>query len=123
MINSFRVNVDTNDTNHTSYLNEGGIEMDVVQGEIKYVLQNFRSTKKKKKIIRGKKKRKLYEEQKKLTDLETYFNSKNHSEWKEETPYLITFHVNYKEDVFGLEEFEIATKLNLALVRVDSGKI
>ena len=70
-----------------------------------------------------KKKRKLYEEQKKLTDLETYFNSKNHSEWKEETPYLITFHVNYKEDVFGLEEFEIATKLNLALVRVDSGKI
>ena len=48
MINSFRVNVDTNDTNHTSYLNEGGIEMDVVQGEIKYVLQNFRSTKKKK---------------------------------------------------------------------------
>ena len=114
MINSFRVNVDTNDTNHTSYLNEGGIEMDVVQGEIKYVLQNFRSTKKK---------RKLYEEQKKLTDLETYFNSKNHSEWKEETPYLITFHVNYKEDVFGLEEFEIATKLNLALVRVDSGKI
>ena len=56
MINSFRVNVDTNDTNHTSYLNEGGIEMDVVQGEIKYVLQNFRSTKKKKKIIRGTKK-------------------------------------------------------------------
>ena len=56
MINSFRVNVDTNDTNHTSHLNEGGIEMDVVQGEIKYVLQNFRSTKKKKKIIRGTKK-------------------------------------------------------------------
>ena len=40
---------------------------------------------------------------------------------REVTPYLITFHVNYKEDVFGLEEFEIATKLNLALVQVDSG--
>ena len=55
MINSFRVNVDTNDTNHTSYLNEGGIEMDVVQGEIKYVLQNFRSTKKKENYTRNKK--------------------------------------------------------------------
>ena len=46
MINSFKVNVDTNDINHTSYLNEGGIEIDVGQGEIKYVLQNVRSTKK-----------------------------------------------------------------------------
>ena len=33
------------------------------------------------------------------------------------------FHVNYKEYVFSLEEFEIATKLNLVLFRVDSGKI
>ena len=111
MINSFKVNVDTNDINHTSYLNEGGIEIDVGQGEIKYVLQNVRSTKKI-----------LDEEQKKLTDLETYLDSKDHSEWKEVTPYLITFHVNYKEDVFGLEEFEIAIKHNLTLVRVDSGK-
>ena len=38
MINSFSVNVDTNDINHTSYLNEAGIEIDVGQGEIKYVL-------------------------------------------------------------------------------------
>ena len=57
MINSFSVNVDTNDINHTSYLNEAGIEIDVGQGEIKYVLQ-------KQKI--------LDEEQKKLTDLEIY---------------------------------------------------
>ena len=112
MINSFKVNVDTNDINHTSYLNEGGIEIDVGQGEIKYVLQNVRSTKKI-----------LDEEQKKLTDLETYLDSKDHSEWKEVTPYMITFHVNYKEDVFSLEEFEIATKLNLELVPVDPGKI
>ena len=34
---------------------------------------------------------------------------------------LITFHVNYKEDVFGLGEFEIK-KINLTLVRVDSSK-
>ena len=33
MINSFRVNVDANDVDHTSYLNEGGIEIDTGQGE------------------------------------------------------------------------------------------
>ena len=33
MINSFRVNVDTNDVDHTSYLNEGGIEIDTGQVE------------------------------------------------------------------------------------------
>ena len=32
-------------------------------------------------------------------------------------------HVNYKEDVFGLEDYEIATKLTLQLVRVSPGKI
>ena len=67
--------------------------------------------------------KKIDEEQKKLTDLETQLDSKDHSEWKVVIPYLITFHVNYKEDVFNVEEFEIATKLNLALVYVDPGKI
>ena len=57
MIHSFSVNVDTNDINHTSYLNEAGIETDVGQGEIKYVLRTQKI---------------LDEEQKKLTDLETY---------------------------------------------------
>ena len=112
MINSFRINVDTKDTNHISCFNEGGIEIDVSQSEIKYVLQNVRSIKKM-----------LDEEQKNLKDLETYLDSKDHSEWKEVISYLITFHVNYKEDVFSLEEFEIVTKLNLELVPLDSGKI
>ena len=58
-----------------------------------------------------------------MTDLETYLDSKDHSKWKEVIPYLITFHVNYKEDVFRAKELEIATKLNLELVCVDSGKI
>ena len=47
MINLFRVNVDTKDINHTLCFNEGGIEIDVSQSEVKYVLQNVRSTKKK----------------------------------------------------------------------------
>ena len=46
MINSFRVNVDTNGISHSSYLSEERIEIDVRQGEIKYVLQNVRNTKK-----------------------------------------------------------------------------
>ena len=64
MINSFRFNVDIN---HTSYLNDEGIEIDIGQGEIKYFLQNVRSTTKI-----------LEEEQKKLTDLETYLDYKDH---------------------------------------------
>ena len=56
MINSFRFNVDTNDINHTSYLNEEGIEIDIGQGEIKYFLQNVRST------------TKILEEEQKKTD-------------------------------------------------------
>ena len=47
----------------------------------------------------------------------------DYSKWKEVIPYLITFHVGYKEDVFYFEEFEIATKLNLELVPVYSGKM
>ena len=60
MINLFRVNVDTTDINHTLCFNEGGIEIHVSQSEVKYVLQNVRSTKKKKM---------LGEEQKKLMAL------------------------------------------------------
>ena len=36
MVNSFRVNVDTNDINHILYLNERGIEIDVGLGETGY---------------------------------------------------------------------------------------
>ena len=73
MINLFRVNVDTKDINHTLCFNEGGIEIDVSQSEVKYVLQNVRSTKKKN--VRGR--------TKKTDGLETYLDSKDYSEWKE----------------------------------------
>ena len=36
MVNSFRVNVDTNDINHILYLNERGIEIYVGLGETGY---------------------------------------------------------------------------------------
>ena len=48
---------------------------------------------------------------------------KNQPWWKETTPYLITFHMNYKEDVFGIDELEIATKHNLALVEEDGSRL
>ena len=72
MINSFRAHADTSNINHTLYLNEGGVEIDVGKGKIKYVLQNVRGTKKI-----------LDKEQRKLTELETYLDFKDHSEWKE----------------------------------------
>ena len=46
MINSFRVNGNTKDINHILCFNKGGIEINVSQSEVKYVLQNVRSTKK-----------------------------------------------------------------------------
>ena len=42
-----------------------------------------------------------------------------YKKWKEATLYLLTFHVNFKEDVFGIKEFNIAKKYNLALIRQD----
>ena len=106
IINSFRVNIDTDDINHTTYNNADGLQVDLGEGEIKYVLQNVENSRPR-----------LKNEEKKLKKIEDFLDSKNHPEWKQTTPYLITFHVNYKEDVFGTDEFEIATKHDLDLVQ------
>ena len=44
MINSFRVNIDTDDINHTTYNNPDGLQVDLGEGEIKYVLQNMENS-------------------------------------------------------------------------------
>ena len=44
MINSFRVNTDTDDINHTTYNNADGLQVDLGEGEIKYVLQNVENS-------------------------------------------------------------------------------
>ena len=43
--------------------------------------------------------------------------------WVEVTPCLITLNVNFKENVFGLEEMDISTKYNLALATKDGSSI
>ena len=109
MINSFRVNIDTDDINHTTYNSADGLQVDLGEGEIKYVLQNVENSR-----------ARLENEEKKLKEIEDFLDSKNHPEFKQATPYLITFHVNYKLDVFCVDEFEIATKHNLDIVQEDA---
>ena len=61
----------------------------------------------------------LENEGKKLKEKEDFLDP----EWKQSTPYLIAFHVNYKEDVFSVDEFEIVTKHNLDLVQEDGSRL
>ena len=42
MINSFRVNIDTSDINHTAYNKDS--EVDLIQGEIKYIKENYEAS-------------------------------------------------------------------------------
>ena len=69
----------------------------------------------------------MYENFKKSEDklevekvIESIVDMTEYKDWKEVTPYLLTFHVNFKEYVFRLKEFNIATKYNLALIRQDN---
>ena len=99
----------TDDINHSTYNNADDLHVDLGEGEIKYVLQNVENSR------AG-----LTNEEKKLKEIEDFLDSKNHPEWKQTTPYLITFHVNYKEDVLSVDKFEIATKHNLDLLQKGS---
>ena len=62
---------------------------------------------------------KLEVEKENLKDIESVLSKVEYKEWKEATLHLLTFHVNFKEDVFGLKEFNIATKYDLALIKQD----
>ena len=51
----------------------------------------------------------LHREIESLKSMEAYLDSVDHTEWKEITRYLLTFHMKFKESVFELEEFDIST--------------
>ena len=102
MINSFQVNIDTSDVNHTTYNKD--CEVDLIQGKIKYTKENYEAS-----VTT------LEREEKNLEPLD----SQNHKEWIEKTPDRITLHVNYKEDNFGIETKEIATTYDLNLIKED----
>ena len=106
MINSFRVNIDTSDINHTAYNKDS--EVDLIQGEIKYIKENYEAS-----VAT------LEKEEKNLETSASVLDSQNHEEWVEKTPGRITLHVNYKEDNFGIETKEIATTYYLNLIKED----
>ena len=106
MINSFRVNIDTSDFNHTTYYKES--EVDLTQGKIKYVKKNYEAS-----VAT------LEREEKILETLASALDSQNHEEWVEKTLDRISLHVNYKEDNFGIETKEIATTYDLNLIKED----
>ena len=62
---------------------------------------------------------KLEVEKENLKDLESVLHKVEYKEWKEVTTYLLTFHVNFKDDVYDLNEFNIGTKYDLALINQD----
>ena len=112
-INSFRVNIDTNDVNHTSYdQTPSENQIDLTTGKLKYVNENVQKSKEI-----------LDRQTESVKNAERYLDSKNHKECKEITPYLLNFHMKYKESVFELEEFDISTKYTLELFTRDSSKL
>ena len=74
-INSFRVNIDTNDVNHTSY-DQTPLEnqIDLTTGELKYVNENVQKAKE------------ILDRQiESVKNAERYLDNINHKEWKEIT--------------------------------------
>ena len=106
MINSFRVNIDTSDINHTTYNKD--TEVNLTQEELKYVKENYEASAEA-----------LQREKKNLEGLGSVLDSQNHEEWVDKTQDRITLHVNFKEDNFGKEAKEIATTYNLKLIKED----
>ena len=108
MINSFGVNIDTDD-NHATYNNTDGFQVDLGEGEIKYVLENVKNSKGK---LENEKKARRNRRRSGLRKLP----------WVE-TNQPLPNNFPRELDVFGLDEFEIATKHNLDLVQEDGSKL
>ena len=110
MINSFNASIDTNDLKLNDYGGDSSCteQIDLTNGESKCIHQNLKNSK-----------TRLSLEKEQLSAIENYLDAKIYKEWKEDTPYLVSFHVNFKEDVFGLKEFNIAHKFSLILVNED----
>ena len=62
----------------------------------------------------------LHREIETLKSVKAYLDSVDLTEWKEITPYLLTFHMKFKESVSELEEFDISTNYTLGLVTKDN---
>ena len=107
------MNIDTDDISHTKYEQPSSKnQIDLTKEGIKYINANVQRSKEI-----------LDREIETLKSVESYLDSFDHKEWKEITPYLLTFHMKFKESVFELEEFDISTNCTLALVTKDNSKL
>ena len=92
MINSLNVNINTDNTTNqyenyaNDYENSTEVTPDLSQGEIKYVHENLKNSYDK-----------LEVEKENLKDTESVLDKVEYKEWKEVTPHLLTFHVDFKE--------------------------
>ena len=87
-------------------------QADLRTGELKYVNENVQKSKE----ILGR-------QTESVKNAGRCLDSINHKEWKEMTPYILNFHMKYKESVFELEEFDTSTKYTLKLVTRDNSKL
>ena len=102
---SFLVNIDTRDKNQTDYIEENN-EIDLTQGEIKFIKENMEKSKDE------------YENSSSnLKVVEIKLNASNYIQWKEVIPHQLTFHMKFKQNVFGLETFDMSSNYVLNLVR------
>ena len=108
MINSFIANIGTNDLKLNDHDTSSIEQTDLTKDEIKYLHQNLENSK-----------TRLSHEKEKLLAIVNYIDANNYKEYKEDTPYLISFHVDFK-DVFGLKEFNIVQKFILMLTNEET---
>ena len=105
------MNIDPQGHSQTVY-NKETQELDLSQGELKFLSENYEKINTRLKL-----------ETANLKEKENALDKITTVAWEEVTPYLITLHVNFKENVFGLEKFDISTKCNLALVTKEGSSI
>ena len=104
-MNSFLVNIDTRDKNQTDYIEENN-EIDLTQGEIKFIKKNMDKSKDE------------YENSlSNLKGVETKLDASSYIQWKEGVPHQLTFHMKFKQNFFGLETFDMSSNYVLNLVR------
>ena len=96
VINSFKKN---SQGQSQTIFNKETQESDLSQGERKFLSENYEKISTRLKL-----------ETADLKEKENALDTITTVAWEEVTPYLITLHVNLKENPFGLEEFDISTK-------------
>ena len=105
------MNIDPQGHSQTVY-NKETQELDLSQGELKFLSENYEKINTRLKL-----------ETANLKEKENALDKITTVAWEEVTQYLITLRVNFKKNIFRLEEIDISTKYNLALVSKEGSSI